>query len=264
MSSFSHPIRTIVIAGALVLAACGGAAAPSPTGVPSTPTSTVMGGTTSSNAPGTATISTRLVASATATVVTIGAAGTSPTPSPPLAALSASPTPLPSPTPTATSPPSPTATPTMALVSTPTATATVTPTPGNDTPPTTTTGCDLAVSIGLLETIPGTYQVTTGLSEVGGTGCAPPVTVNFSVTPSSALTLGSLSVAYEYNGAASWTCSGTSCQSSGAIPGNPPGTMYQVGFQTMATLSGTAQLCATVTSSADTNTANDTWCEVLP
>ncbi|MCS7256295.1 MAG: hypothetical protein RMJ05_01730 [Thermomicrobium sp.] len=209
-------------------------------------------------------MSTGPVASATPTALTGGAAGASPTPSPPLAALSASPTLLPSPTPTATPTPSPTATPTMAPVSTPTATATVTPTPGNDPPPTTTTGCDFAVNIGLLETIPGTYQVTTGLSEVGGAGCAPPVTVSLSVMPSGALTLGSPTVAYEYNGTAGWTCSGTSCQSSGAIPGNPPGTMYQVGFQTMATLSGTAQLCATVTSSADTNAANDTWCEALP
>jgi hypothetical protein len=91
------------------------------------------------------------------------------------------------------------------------------------------------------------------------------VTLSLGVTPSGALTLGSLVVAYEYNGSASWSCSGTTCTASAAVPGNPPGTMYQVGFQTMATLaSGSAQLCATVTSSADSNPANDTWCEALP
>jgi hypothetical protein len=41
--------------------------------------------------------------------------------------------------------------------------------------------------------------------------------------------------------------------------------MYQVGFQTMATLSGgSAQLCATVANGADANTANDSWCETVP
>jgi len=250
-----------MIAGALVLAACGGAAAPLPTVSLLTPARTVTSGVASSNVAGTPTTATAPV-STTPTSLPGGAAGTSPMPSPPFSALSASPTLLPLPTPAATPTPSPTATLTMAPVSTPTATPTVTP--GNDTLPTTTTGCDLAVNIGLLETILGMYQVTTGLSEVGGAGCAPPVMVSLSVMPSGALTLGSLTVAYEYNGAAGWTCSGTSCQSSGAIPGNPPGTTYQVGFQTMATLSGTAQLCATVTSSADTNAANDTWCEALP
>jgi len=244
-----HQFVVSILAGALALAACGGGSPP--TVVPATPNVATPGGS-----------------GFTATLVASTTPGSTPVTAPLVPSVVAASSSVPPAPPTAVSVGStsatvvPTATPTVML--TPTTMLTAAPTAGDDTPPTTTAGCDLAVNIGLLETIPGTYQVTAGVSSVGGANCPSPVTLSLSVTPSGALTLGSLVVAYEYNGSAIWSCSGTTCTASAAVPANPPGTMYQVGFQTMATLSGTAQLCATVTSSAETNTANDTWCEALP
>ncbi|MDW8060577.1 MAG: hypothetical protein RMK01_10935 [Thermomicrobium sp.] len=195
-----------------------------------------------------------------------------------IALATATPTPAPTATPTPTSTPTATPaatatpTPTPAPTVTPTATATATPTPtptptpasGNDTPPTTTAGCDLSTNIGVLETIPGTYQVSVGVNSVGGAACSAPTGLALSVTPPGALALGALTLAWEYNGSGNWSCSGTSCTASAALPGNPPGTMYQVGFQTMATLSGNALLCATVSNASDGNAGNDTFCVTLP
>lgn len=172
------------------------------------------------------------------------------------------PTPLPTAMPTQTPPPPPTATlpPTVAPTPPPTGAAT----PANDTPPTTTAGCDLNAHIGLLETIPGKYQLTVGIDSVGGTACPAPTTLSLTVV-SGALSLTGLSPAYEYNGSAGWSCSGTICTATAAIPANPPGTMYQVGFQTMATLSsGSAQVCASVGNSWDSDLSNNTPCVSLP
>ena len=201
-----------------------------------------------------------------------------------LAACQASPltpgtAPTPSPTAAPTSTPSPTATMTATLfptsAPTPVPTATETPTPpapmsapsgssGGEAPPLPTIpGCDLAAGFGLLETIPGKYQVTFGVTSVGGTDCPPPTTLSLSV-PSGAMSFTGASPAYEYNGNAGWSCSGTTCVATAHIPASPPG-FYAAGFQTMATLSsGSAQLCVTVSNSADGNPANDTQCQTLP
>ncbi|MDW7982699.1 MAG: hypothetical protein RMH81_07790 [Thermomicrobium sp.] len=189
----------------------------------------------------------------------------------PIGSTSASPPPTAVASPTATVPlgsPSPTplgSTPTPVVPSSPPSAPPSPPsTTGSDTPPHTTTGCDLAVGIGLLETIPGTYQVSVGIRQWGAGGCPPPTTLNVTVTPSGGMALGALMPAWEYNGSGSWTCSGTSCVASLPLPGNPLANQYQVGFQTMGTLSGAAQLCAAVANAADVNSSNDSTCEALP
>jgi hypothetical protein len=135
---------------------------------------------------------------------------------------------------------------------------------GGEAPPLPTIpGCDLAASFGLLEATPGKYHVTFGVQSVGGTDCPAPTTLSLSV-PSGAMSFTAASPAYEYNGSAGWSCSGTTCVAAGNIPASPPG-FYAAGFQTVATLSsGSAQLCATVSNSADGNPANDTFCQTLP
>jgi hypothetical protein len=196
------------------------------------------------------------------------------TPGTPSPSPTAVPTSTPSPTATMTPTPSPTATATS--TPTPAPTATKTPTPpapmssssgssGGEAPPLPTIpGCDLAANFGLLEApTPGKYVVTFGIQSVGGTDCPAPTTLSLSV-PSGTMSFTAASPAYEYNGSAGWSCSGTTCVAAGNIPASPPG-FYAAGFQTVATLSsGSAQLCATVSNSADGNAANDTFCQTLP
>ncbi len=195
--------------------------------------------------------------------------GTAPPPSP-----TAAPTSTPSPTATITPTPSPTATATSTPTPVPTATKTPTPSAlmsapsgssGGEAPPLPTIpGCDLAAGFGLVEgpTL-GIYAVTFGVQSVGGTDCPAPTTLSLSV-PSGAMSFTGASPAYEYNGSAGWSCSGTTCVAAADIPASPPG-FYAAGFQTGATLSsGSAQLCVVVSNSADGNPANDTFCQTLP
>ncbi|MBO9405354.1 MAG: hypothetical protein J7448_09755 [Thermomicrobium sp.] len=259
-------LAIIVTAGALAWGACGTPATPVPaTAVPMTAQPATTGtpsesGSSTVSPPQVATVQPASAATPPAVSSGLLSPVSSSSSSSPTVTLTSTPTPSPTPAPT----PTPTATPSPTPTPTPTSTPTATPTPGDDTPPTTTAGCDLAVNIGLLETIPGKYQVSIGLNSVGGASCPAPTTLSLSVSPSGALSFGPLGLAYEYNGTASWSCSGTTCTAAGTIPGNPPGTMYQVGFQTMATLSGgSAQLCATVANGADANAANDSWCETV-
>ncbi len=204
-----------------------------------TPPTTGASGSTLTSVTSPSTPSPPGVADASPTVSAVVVSAVSPTPT-------VMPTVLSTPTPVLPSPPS------------------GTPTPGNDTPPSTGAGCDLAVNIGVLETIPGTYLVSVGVNAVGSGACPAGTTVTLSENPPGSMSIGGLSLAYEYNGAGGWSCAGTTCTAGSGLAGNPPGNQYQVGFQTMATLSGSTTVCAAVTNTGDANAMNDTWCETLP